>query len=141
MSNLNAGKIALAVAAAATMFASLNAPAKAQNLPLVGVWTESVHDAQGKPFAVIVDEFRADGMIHVRMMVTNGITDYVGRYEVASASTITVRFDDYGPKQNCVAVCLPIPPVVPMGVVQTMNVQFPNDYTMVINGEEFHRQM
>ena len=50
--------------------------------------------------------------------MTNGQTEVIWNYRMTDANAYDAVAVDYAPKQNCVAVCLPMPPLVPMGTQQ-----------------------
>jgi hypothetical protein len=113
----------------------------ASSNPIVGVWSMAVHDQYGFAFAVVWDEFTADGRLHVKLVTRAGTEDYYGVYRlVRGGSAVQSRFTDYEPKQLCTMICSPITPVFPMNRTTLSPVRFVGTSTMFLGADRYNRQ-
>jgi hypothetical protein len=96
----------------------LASPAAAQQNPLtLGHWLNTYRDPQPRHSGSYVYDLRyfPNGQAVLILTVTNGQTRVMWNYRMTDANGYDAVAVDYAPKQNCVAVCLPMPPLVPMG--------------------------
>ena len=108
-----------AIAAALALSALLSAASLAQaaNPLLGGHWLNTYRDPNpGSPGSYAYDAtFLPDGRLTVVLSVTAGQTAVLFNYRMTGAASYEATAVDYEPKQNCVAVCLAMPPFIPMG--------------------------
>lgn len=120
-------------------FAACVVPALAAS-PIVGLWSMTVHNNAGQAFAVVWDEFDADGRLHVRFVTRAGTEDYYGTYRMIGSNEVQSRFTDYEPKQLCTLVCSRITPVFPMNKLGTSPVRFVGTSIMYLGTDRYNRQ-
>lgn len=84
---------------------------------MVGVWSTTLHDTQGRPTASILVQFSPDGRFQRRMLVRGGQVDVFGawQYDVQNA-ILRTQSQDYAPRT--------LPPPEQMGQVYTLRVQW-----------------
>lgn len=91
-------------------------PTQAQ-VSLVGVWSTTLYDTQGRATASIFVQFAPDGRFHRRMLVPAGQTDVYGVWQYdAQNSILHSQAQDYAPKN--------LPPSEPMGQTYSLRVQW-----------------
>ena len=84
---------------------------------LVGVWSTTLYDTQGRAFASIFIQFAPDGRYHKRMLVPAGQTDVFGVWQYdAQNSILHSKAQDYSPRN--------IPPSEPMGQLYSLQLQW-----------------
>lgn len=134
-------KVFLSLFAALLVFAAA-APAPAQTNPLVGVWSTTLTDTAGRPIGTVFVRYGADGSL-VQQLNTQwsaitqsgaGTVTYYGVYQFdPNTSVLQYRMDRIDPPQLCDGVtCYPTPPVMPMGQVLSMQLQFVQQNLYVI---------
>ena len=131
-----------AAAAAAVLALVTPALAVAQTPSLVGIWSHHVVDPRtGQDSIVILDEFDANGQLHMR--VFNGVQtmDYYGVYQVLNGGAVVrAQFNDYAPKQLCTLICSPIPPQTPMGQPSDSALRFDGPNVVYFGADMYTRQ-
>lgn len=84
---------------------------------LVGVWSTTLHDTQGRAIASIFIQFTPDGRYHRRMLVPAGQSDVFGVWQYdAQNSILHSRAQDYAPRN--------LPPSEPIGQTYSLRVQW-----------------
>ena len=88
-----------------------------QQVTLVGVWSTTLRDTQGRAIASLFIQFTPDGRFHKRMLVPAGQSDVVGVWQYdAQNSVLHSQAQDYAPKN--------LPPSEPMGQTYSIRVQW-----------------
>jgi hypothetical protein len=121
------------------MLALLPLPASA-SLPIVGLWSMSVHTTTGEGIAVVWDEFDPNGRLTVRFVTKAGTETYTGAYRMVSGTVVWAKFMDYEPKMTCTLVCSPVKPVLTLGKSGTTVVRFIGTNIMYLGSDRFNRQ-
>jgi hypothetical protein len=84
---------------------------------LVGVWSTTLRDTQGRAIASIFIQFMPDGRFHRRMLVPAGQTDVFGVWQYdAQNSILHSQAQDYAPRN--------LPPSEPLGHTYSLRVQW-----------------
>jgi hypothetical protein len=84
---------------------------------LVGVWSTTLYDTQGRAIASIFLQFAPDGRYHKRMLVPAGQSDVFGIWQYDSANAVLhSQAQDYSPKN--------LPPSEPMGQNYSIQLQW-----------------
>lgn len=129
-------KLLAAAAFVALLMPALRASAAS---PIVGLWSMIVHDSSGQAFAVVWDEFDANGKLMVRFVTKAGTETYYGTYRMLSPTKVESIFTDYEPKVLCTLVCSRITPVFPMNRTSTSPVRFAGPY-LYLGADRYNRQ-
>lgn len=84
---------------------------------LVGVWSTTLYDTQGRAIASIFIQFSPDGRYHKRMLVPAGQSDVYGIWQYdPQTSILQSQARDYAPRN--------LPPSEPMGQTYSLQVQW-----------------
>jgi hypothetical protein len=84
---------------------------------LVGVWSTTLHDTQGRAIASIFVQFSPDGSYHKRMLVPAGQSDVFGIWQYdAQNAVLHSQARDYAPKS--------LPPSEAMGQSYALRLQW-----------------
>ena len=115
--------------------------ARADGNPLVGGhWLTTYEDpSYGHPGSYAYDlRFEPDNRATMTLAVTNSVSQVLFRYTMTGPASFESIAVDYAPKQNCAAVCLPLPPFIPMGTVSRCDFQIEGGIILLVdchNGE------
>ena len=110
--------------------------AVAQQNPLIGDWLNTQMDPRGITNSATAARFEPNGRVIIQLTVSgkggSGTQTLVATYRMTGPSSYTTQMVDWEPKQNCQAVCLPVPPIIPMGTVSNCNFQPLNAVAMAV---------
>jgi hypothetical protein len=130
---LGLGVLVIATAAAAVGWTAV---AQQQNW-LIGDWLTTEMDPRGITNSALAVRFEPNGRAIVQMAVSgsggSGTSTYFLTWRLTGPQSYTAQYVDYEPKQMCGVVCLPMPPLIPMGTVSNCQFQPLNQVAMSVS--------
>jgi len=111
--------------------------ARAQTNPLVGDWLTTFMDPREITNTASSITVQPNGVMSMQFSVSgsggSSQQTLVLTYQMTGETSYTARVIDYSPKQNCGAVCLPVPPLVPLGTTTTCEFTIENNAILSIS--------